>query len=277
MTWNTAGRNGWFSVTMDEPEFAVRFDQRATILYQDFQQVLDISVQQLYQDWNDATLYLALSGGIDSELIAQALRRNKIPFVPVILKIAGINQREYCYAENWCEKHNIKPVILDITITEYCDAMAKFYKKLQNLKDFTQAQILILYEHVNQQGGYLIYGAADINQDQDRFYCCSLDFISDLVDVGHHPTSFFMYTPELALSYIWQFDMTKDEQDNKLRFYDLPPRPKIDYTVPLIDFPEVVQTLSKMIHISKYDYKKYLSRHWYGTRNQIIESLMPLV
>jgi hypothetical protein len=133
----------------------------------------------------------------------------------------------------------------------------------------------MLYDYVNQHNGHLIYGAADMNPEHNQFYCYSLDFISDLIDVGDHPTSFFMYTPELALSYVYQFDMLQDEQYNKLRFYNVSPRPKIDFINNLVTHPVVSKTIDKLAYIANHDNKNFNNRHWYGTKEQIMQSLSP--
>ena len=83
-----------------------------------------------------------------------------------------------------------------------------------------------------------------------------------------------MYTPELALSYITQFDLSLDEQYNKLKFYNVTPRPKISYDENFSNLPEVQAVKQKMYYLDQTP--KYLPRyHWYGTREQIIQDLQP--
>ncbi len=275
MTWMPGGHNDWFSVDPHGVNFQLRFNRRATTLYKDFDDAADVAAQLLYKEWGSRPIYLALSGGIDSELTARILLKNKIPFTPVILKIADWNKLESWYAEYWCYTNNIKPLILNYTTEEFFKQVLRLFPKSTQIKNFHQTPIFLIYEHVHQLGGCCVYSGGDINFDKDRqeFYCASLDFISNIVDAGDHPTSFFMYTPELALSYVNQFDLSHDEQYNKLSFYQVSPRPKIEYLVSLSATEGFQNILNRFCYIFKIEeFKEYF---WYGTKEQIIRALSP--
>lgn len=273
MTWMPGGHNNWFSVNVTEPSFQLKFNQRASTLYQNFDDAADHAAKLLYQHWGHRPLYLALSGGLDSELTARILLKNQIPFTPVILKIADLNALETWYAEYWCYKNKITPKILHYSIDEFAQAMMRLAPKLQQIKNYDQTPSLLIYEYAQQFGGSCIYAGGDINLDPDckQFYCHSLDFISNLVDPGQHPTSFFMYTPEIALSYVNQFDTAQDEQYNKINFYQVTPRPKIDYIQNIVNNKKLQDVIDKIFYIFKLE--NYDSRHWYGTKEQIIQDL----
>ena len=118
MTWMHGGHNNWFSINLESSPFRLKFNTRASKLYTDFDKAADNTAQLLQQSWGEKNLYLALSGGIDSELVANTLLRNKIKFTPIILKIDEINALETWYAEYWCKQNNIQPVILQYTIDD---------------------------------------------------------------------------------------------------------------------------------------------------------------
>ena len=275
MTWMPGGHNNWFSISVDEPSFQLKINHRASVLYQNFDDAADNASHLLYKQWGHRPLYLALSGGIDSELTARILLKNKIPFVPVIVKIADLNAIETWYAEYWCSKNKIVPVILNYSIDEFAQAITRLAPKLCQIKNYYQTPALLIYEYAQKQGGVCIYSGGDINLDLDRkeLYCCSLDFISNLVDPGKHPTSFFMYTPEIALSYINQFDIAQDEQYNKLRFYQVSPRPKIDYIQAIANTKKLQDTIDKVFYIFKIT--SYNQKYWYGTKEQLVQNLQP--
>ena len=277
MTWMHGGHNNWFSINLESSPFRLKFNTRASKLYTDFDKAADNTAQLLQQSWGEKNLYLALSGGIDSELVANTLLRNKIKFTPIILKIDEINALETWYAEYWCKQNNIQPVILQYTIDDLIQSIKKFFPKLHTIKNYNQTPILIMYEYAEKHNGYCLYCGGDINLDSEKkqFYCKSLDFVSNIVDIGHHPTSFFMYTPELALSYVNQFDLALDEQYNKLSFYKVGPRPKIDYVLKISDQPKFIQLREKLFHIFKVRENNFDSCHWYGTKEQIIQELSP--
>jgi hypothetical protein len=210
--------------------------------------------------------------------VARILLKNKIPFTPVILKIDSLNAVESQFALNWCEKNNITPVILNYTTQDLNDNFKLFFPKMLKIRHYSSSTpMMTIYKYVETQDGHCIYCAGDINLDSVRkeFFHYNYDFISTIVDAGKHPTSFFMYTPELALSYINQFDPAQPEQHNKLGFYQVEPRSKIDY-IPLIPQDQKQQkTKDKLFYIFKTKKQKFDACYWYGTKEQIIQDLQP--
>lgn len=278
MTWMPAGYKDWFSVKVTEDDFQLKFNRRAHTLYQNFDEAADEAAKLLHSEWFDKPLFLALSGGVDSECVAETLRRNKILFTPIIVKITGVNDLETWYAEYWCYKNCITPVVLTYTPVEFAEQTVKFFPNLLQVKCHNLTAILIVYEYAKNNNGYGLYSGGDINFDLDRkeFFCASLDFISNLVDAGKNPTSFFMYTPELALSYVNQFVVFRDEQYNKLAFYNVSPRPKIQYLRNLwrnSDYHNYVKQFFPDIDLSPEWRSKY--KFWYGTKEQIVQDLQP--
>lgn len=276
MTWMPGGHDDWFSVKVDESNFDLKINRHATMLYENFEDAASKAAQLLYQDWGKKPLYLALSGGMDSECTASILLKNKIPFTPVILKIGTLNQIETWYAEYWCRVNHVDPVILEYSIDEFVKEIARFGPILREVRNYNLTPILLLYKYAHQQGGSCIYAAGDINLDlsQKKFYCSSLDFVSNLVNVGDHPTAFFMYTPELALSYINQFDVDQSEQFNKIKFYNVLPRPKIDYVEAMRTTKQISDTVYKLHCLFQEDLSGN-QRYWYGTKEQIMQDLLP--
>jgi len=278
MTWRFGGHNDWFSVSVSEPNFRLRFNSRASTLYQNFDDAADHAAQLLFKEWGDRPLYLSLSGGLDSEFTARILLKNKIPFIPIIVKIGTLNQSESWYAEYWCHVNSIQPIILEYTIDAYVDCLALLSPKLKQIKNFYMTTSMLIYEYVDQLDGYCIFCGGDVNLDSasGKFYCRSLDFASNLVDDSRHPTSFFMYTPELVLSYINKFDIAQDEQYNKLSFYNVTPRPKIDYIPALNANSQYREVMGKLSHLLKTDpFDTDTQKFWYGTKEQLIQTLQP--
>lgn len=264
----------WFDLTLDQQHFSLKFTRRAHKLYLNFHDAADVAIRQIREQF-PGPLYLAFSGGIDSEYVANTLLRNKIDFVPIIVRTESTNNLEAWYAEYWCHQNQVAPIIINQSAKDCGAALIKYFPHMAKLQAFYQVQPLVVYNYARSKGGHCLYGAGDINLHQGRFYCSTIDFISDLVDVGYHPTSFFMYTPELALSYINQFDPSLDEQYNKLRFYGVSPRPKIDYHPVCYALPEV----QKAMNFCFYDYKHTFSHkldHWYGNKQDIMDLLLPV-
>ena len=276
MIWMPGGHNNWFSVSVDGPRFQVRFERKASKLYKNFDEAADQAAQLLYKEWGHRPLYLALSGGVDSEFVARILLKNKIPFTPVILKIDSINDIESQFALTWCEKNNITPVILNYTTQDLNNNFKLFFPKMHKIKHYHSTPMMTIYKYVETQGGHCIYCAGDINLDSDRkeFFHYHYDFIPNMVDAAKHPTSFFMYTPELVLSYINQFDTTQPEQLNKLGFYQVESRSKIEY-ISLLPQDQNKKTMDNLFHIFKIKKQEFDACYWYGTKEQIIQNLQP--
>jgi asparagine synthetase B (glutamine-hydrolysing) len=130
-TWYPAGHNNWCSVNLTPKRFAFQVNSPASNEL-DFQSACDFTAQTLYQDWGDQPLYLSLSGGLDSEVIANTFVRNHIPFVPIILCVDNFNSAESQYAKSWCQQHNIDPLIKNLTIVEYVDIIKKYSIKISH-------------------------------------------------------------------------------------------------------------------------------------------------
>jgi len=268
-----AGHDDWLGLRLDSGQFCVEVLKPATVVGSNFHHEADRAIGFLADRYCDRPLYLPLSGGLDSEFVANLLLKNSIPFRPIILKIDSFNSLESWYAEYWCKKHDIDPIRLNLTTDQYIQEMKKYYQYLLKLQNHSQTPMMYLYDYVDKINGYCIYSAGDINLDfkEKKFYCYSLDFISDLLNNGH-PTSFFMYTPELALSYISEFDVNITEQENKLNFYNVSPRPKIDYISSLYSCPSIAEVIDNFWHISNQQIASY--PYWYGKKEQLIKKLV---
>jgi hypothetical protein len=268
-TWYPAGHNGWCEVNLTPEQFSFRVNQPVSQEL-DFQSACDYTAKKLHSDWNDRPLYLSLSGGLDSELVANTFVRNQIPFVPVIIKIGTLNVNESWYAEYWCYTNKINPIVKNLTIADYEEVVKKYlHSPLRHTQQLGIIGNFYTADFVQESGGYLLTGLGDINQTDDRFYCNTVDFNFDIFLPGQHPTGFFMYTPELVLSYINQFDSTINEQYNKLKFYNVLPRPKDDWTRKVFDSSERMRSI----------YNIWLKNvpgaqpHWFGNKQDVINIL----
>jgi len=273
-TWYPAGHNAWCSVNLTSERFALQINSPATKEL-DFQSACDYNAQTLYKDWSSRPLYLGLSGGVDSELIADVFVRNQIPFVPFILKIQDANDLESWYAEHWCWRNQIKPVIYNMTMQEFDQDCLPLLAKISHTHQTGIIIPLWMANYVASQGGYLITGVGEINWDlpQQTFYSNTVDYMINLFDTNQHPSGFFSYTSEFVLSYIKQFDITLNEQYNKVKFYQVPIRPKFNWTSEIYNF----STKSRIV-ISAF-HKKFANtqRHEFGSQQNIIKLLTGIV
>lgn len=276
--WYKAGHNSWLEVGVDNNQFYLQMHQRAEKFYTNFIDALDYTVKQITQDWSNKNFYLAFSGGSDSEVIADALVRNNITFTPVLINLGEINQYEYWYAEHWCWRNKITPVVFKWTVKDFYHNIIKL-KDLSNIRSISGAAIVTLADYAKANDGVLLNGAADMNLKDGKFYCGDVDFTLDLARNGEHPTAVFMYNPEIALSYISQFDLSLCEQYNKMNFYSIPIRPKFNFWNELlydnIKDPEVKNSPIFYIMEKKNLVINSIQPYWYGTKEEIIDKLLP--
>jgi hypothetical protein len=266
--WITVGHNAWASVNLTAERFAMQVNKPATHNFE-FAVACDWTAQKLVEDFGDHDLYLGLSGGLDSELVANVLLRNNIDFVPFVLSIPGINDLEVWYAHHWCWRNNIQPLIHTMSIAEIEQQMLPNLARIKNTHQAGLIMILWIADYVADKGGKLITAVAELNWDlsQDTFYSNTVDYVLNLFDHSRHPTGFFSYTPELVLSYVNQFDTALNEQYNKINFYQVPPRPKYDWTSNFALFSPKMQT----VMTSWLKHTPNSKRHEFGNQQTVID------
>jgi len=272
LRWYDGGKNNWFSVAKDKEQFYFKANATATVYNTDFQDMADATAKLIYKDWGHKPIYLALSGGVDSEFCATVLKRNNIPFIPLILKLWSVNQYEMWFAEYWCYKNNITPVVYEYNEKETLDIRKKYAREVMHTSTFSNVITLFLCDLVGDLNGHLLSGFGDINYvlERNEFYCDDVDFVVEMYRQNQHPSGFFIYTPDIALSYIHQFDTLLSEQYNKINFYGCDPRPKINYLESMDTTPDFIK-----IHNARQRAVPNHEPHWHGEKSKIIQLLKP--
>lgn len=268
--WVDIGHSGWASVNLNANRFSIRVNSLASHHF-DFDTACDYTAQKLLSDWPDKPLYLGLSGGLDSELVANVLLRNAIEFVPVIIDIDNVNNLEVWHAYHWCWRNNVTPVCYRMSTEDFENNFLPYLRKLHNTHQVGLIMIMWLADKIAALGGCLLTAVAELNLDSDSktFYSDTLDYPLNLFDGNRHPSAFFSYTPELVLSYIRQFDLGLNEQYNKINFYKVPPRPKYNWTSRF----QCVSPKSNKLLTAWQNKTPPSSRHNWGTQQDIINLL----
>ena len=224
-----------------------------------FQQACDEVAVEIANKYDN--LFVAMSGGCDSEHVANVFFRNKIPFTPMFVtykKTVHNDQRyERWYANLWCRKHNVKP--LEVDVSEYINSSLdrqryiKFRPRL-GLGFLTQS---CLIDIVNKHQGHIVTGMQlEYYPDQDQmtylepqlgnyqgFVMQESDGYMDLLAPNQHPWAFFYWSPKLLASFVNSWNLDLNMQENKAEIYDVSPRPKMLY--PADFYPEKI---TKMHH-----------------------------
>jgi hypothetical protein len=269
--WIHAGINDWCRVKADPRQFSLEVITKASKTIADFDSASAEAAHAVANAWSGKPLFLGISGGMDSEYTATTFLRERIPFTPYILNITGVNDTEAWFAHYFCYKNKLTPLVKTISAEEYQHQILKKYlPELSNTNNVNLSLFLYSADYIKSIGGYILNSAGDINYDfeEKKFFCGLVDFCLDVYRTGEHPSSFFVSTPEFALSYISQFDESIDEQYNKINFYGISPRPKMDYLSNLYSDMKIKSILN-----TRAKYVPITTPHWYGSKADVISTL----
>jgi hypothetical protein len=249
-------KNSWIDITWDgkpartgKENLQVTINLRAKTLI-NFDQACDQVAVEIYDRYKN--LYLALSGGSDSEHIATCLARNNIPFTPVILdyvNIKGQDQKyEQWYALQWCKQHQIEPKIIELGDYKVSDNEKQLYTMLKPRIYRGSLTTGYLYKVLKDLGGHLITGAQleyypdheQMNYLQPQlgnyngFVLEESDLYIETLEQNQHPWAFYYWSPEIMAGFVHKWDCSMTMQQNKSAIYKTSPRPKFAYPGDLI-------------------------------------------
>lgn len=222
------GHNDWYSVNLDP--FSINFSPYP-FKEMSFRDACDHTARLIADKFDN--LHLAFSGGYDSELVANVLLRNSIPFTPVIWR--DLYSRESDFALHWCRKHNVTPRVINGNVLD--ENLRKMLRKIASRfksQDDLGAIPMMIARLIEKENGSLITGTG-ITASGGLEYPNIMSSFTEwqkneiLVDMLYpkHPGSFFFYTPEILLAYAKEVDRTLPTQEAKAILYETSFRPKI--------------------------------------------------
>ena len=105
------GFNKWYTVTANVQKkpmastLSMTFNHLsvATMSFQDAADDAAIKFSKLHSN-----IYIGLSGGADSEFVADVFLRNNIPFTAIVATTP--HSLEYLFALEWCNRKKVEPV-----------------------------------------------------------------------------------------------------------------------------------------------------------------------
>lgn len=159
------------------------------------------------------TLYVGMSGGLDSEIIATMFLKEQIEFIPLIIEYhhngSVLNHHDIQYAKDFCKKNNIVPLIHQVKATTLIDmASDEKYFPYYRVVALYQYQQIYLVNLVESLGGFLVTGSGIQTWTYDRelkfkLHSVFLNVYEYMNDHNFvHWPSFYWTTPELIRSYI---------------------------------------------------------------------------
>lgn len=116
---------------------------------------LDLAVQKICSDVNKP-IYVLLSGGVDSEVLARVMLSNDIPFKVLTFKHKnGTNDYDTYYAQKFCEQHNVEMRVVSLDIQDFFDNQINNYiKQGYRATNVYHYQQLFMLEQLENIGGF---------------------------------------------------------------------------------------------------------------------------
>lgn len=244
----------------------------------DFNTICNLVAVNIAGKYNN--LYLSLSGGCDSEHIANVFVRNNIKFTPVILIIQGFPEIESWYARRWCDQNHIIPVILKLNPSDIDDILVKYSKIIKPRMPLGLFPTYIA-EYVNSVGGHLVTGnQLEYYPDQEQlsgytnelgnyqgFIFSESDTYVESAFPNQHPWSFYYWNPDIMASFVNSYNPALTLQENKSKIYNVAIRPKCH-------FPGVINCVSNKFLLESRKYFGTTDLVCLGNKNELLNKLV---
>lgn len=268
----------WHSVRAQINEFPASSTFEYTFNHQSvekltFQLAADHTAQMLHQECSN--IYLGLSGGLDSEFVAEVLWRNGIPFTPIVAVLP--DDIDHFYALHWCQTKSIQPLIINFNRND-ARLLNESIKAVHILKQKTNLTSVNLYleKYVRSIGGQFVTGDSPLLQHTDNFYQAAgpvfdihwLVYTGNLIDRDCTSQHFLLYTPEILLAAATEIDYTLNDSAGKAKLYGIPYRPKNYHPSMPLD-PSTEQHVRQLASADKYS--RLSNAEWH--RDELIKLL----
>jgi hypothetical protein len=149
-----------------------------------------------------STIYVSMSGGMDSEYIVRLLHRLGIPFTAIA--VACGNKIEITHAYALFKELDITPVILEVDVEDHRKYYYENIYKKFNGTGWHSTQLLMATEYVYQRDALIISGNHLIGDGSDIINGVRYASVSEW-DYYHHYSfsnakiiDFLLYTPQIA-------------------------------------------------------------------------------
>jgi hypothetical protein len=164
-------------------------------------------------------IYVAYSGGIDSEVVMESFRLSGIPVIAAVMRFSeGLNQHDIEWAEKYCFQHKIPIQYFDYSPVEFYKSQWFFDIALKTSCYYPMLIFQMqLAEDIHHQGGFPVLGSAECyleKQANDSWVMYEREIYSSLYRFQVFKNlagvmGFFQWSPELIYSYL----MDKTLQD----------------------------------------------------------------
>jgi hypothetical protein len=239
-------RNNWLTYSFGgnprrirDEDLTVQFTEQADkiIPLDEVAQATAKEIHSLYPD-----IYVAMSGGCDSEYVAKSFKAAGVPFKAITMTCKGYLVIGEWYTKKWCDENDVELIKFEVDPFELLEYGKRTVGRIKGISWFGSTVNLVANE-VERRGGYLVTGALpsyypDPKLRLDKadpefvktfrgFMFDESDFYIELVNPNKHPWAFFYWSPEMLASVIYHWDTSQPVEDNKWRMFNVLPRPKL--------------------------------------------------
>ena len=124
-----------------------------------FKNDLSLLVKAFAEKYKDYKFVLALSGGIDSEVTAEAFYEQKIPFRAITQKLFDImNIHDIIYAAKYCKERNIKHTVINISMDRMLkETIPDGIEHGEFTHSYSQIALCNLFNYIDKEREILIF------------------------------------------------------------------------------------------------------------------------
>ena len=194
-----------------------------------FQEECNITCTMLSKKYS--SIFIGLSGGIDSEFLCQIFHRNQIKFTPIIT-VYEDNSKESFYAFEFCKKNNLSPIVLELDQIQVAKIIQKDIVEKLNGVGFYSVGAIAAARYAEKSGDVFIeaqhiFGDGEELIQNFDYYLAEWDFYNTVL-VKLDIVPFFLYRLELVASMLKEVNEEFVNWKNlKSCVFDCPIREKI--------------------------------------------------
>jgi hypothetical protein len=259
----------WLSTNIHERWQNPNCDFNAVIRKSEFEKVsFDTAVDDVIKSIAHEKIFVAFSGGYDSEFIIRRLHKLQVDFVPVLIDLEGL-EIERLFAYKALRELKIEAKVIKLSLSDFLSIYYdKIYKTI-NGTAWPSAQYVACEYAMNENalfvdGGHILGDGDDLVAEQN-FYLPEWDFYCSTLFPNSKICNFFLHTPAIAYASLAAIDNDLTWADYKERVFKIRYRPKIR---PQYYFNQDVKKILDQLELSRKIKPK--QKTYFGSKSQLM-------
>ncbi len=221
-------------------DLSLQFNGTANKVYP-LDEIAQQTAKEIYSLYSN--IYVALSGGCDSEYVAKSFKDAGVPFKAITMTCKSYFMIGEWYADKWCKDNDVELIKLEVDPFDLLSYGKHNLGKIKGI-EWLGLTINLVANEVERLGGHMVIGAFpsywpdpklrsdkathELKETFRGFTFGEGDWYIELINPNKHPWAFFFWSPEMLASVISEWDTTQPVEENKWRMFNLLPRPKLN-------------------------------------------------